>query len=164
MGLRWRGTSPRERRRGLAVLDTGVHAAHADLEGKVVVGSNFSDSPFSDDRHGHGTHVAGIVAAATDNGEGIAGTGWNTKVRSIKVLDDDGGGWDSDIALGINEAIVTGASVVNMSFADTGNSRTVRQAVDAAVAAGLGCGGRGQLRPRPSMLFDHQALPLAPAA
>ena len=121
----------------VAVLDTGVHAAHADLAGKVVVGSNFSDSPFSDDRHGHGTHVAGIVAAATDNGEGIAGTGWNTKVRSIKVLDDDGGGWDSDIALGINEAVVTGASVVNMSFADTGNSRTVRQAVDAAVAAGL---------------------------
>ncbi|HEX9969641.1 MAG TPA: S8 family serine peptidase, partial [Acidimicrobiales bacterium] len=64
----------------VAVLDTGVQASHPDLAGKVVVGGNYSGASSSDDKHGHGTHVAGTVAAATDNALGVSGLGWNTRV------------------------------------------------------------------------------------
>jgi subtilisin family serine protease len=121
----------------VAVLDTGVQATHPDLAGKVVVGSNFSGSPYADDRHGHGTHVAGTVAAATDNERGVAGLGWNTKVRAIKVLDDTGSGFVSDVVRGINEAVATGAKVVNLSLADTHPSAALDQAVQVARQAGL---------------------------
>ena len=121
----------------VAVLDTGVQASHPDLAGKVVVGSNYSASPYSDDRHGHGTHVTGTIAALTDNGVGVAGLGWNTKVRAIKVLDDTGSGFVSDVVSGLNEAMVTGAKVVNLSLADTAPSAALEQAVRAARNAGL---------------------------
>src|SRR4029453_17720451 len=62
----------------VAVLDTGVQAAHPDLAGKVVASGNFTSSSTLDDVYGHGTHVAGIVAAATNNALGVAGLGWNT--------------------------------------------------------------------------------------
>ena len=121
----------------VAVLDTGVQASHPDLAGKVIVGSNFSDSPFTEDRHGHGTHVAGTAAATTNNGLGVAGIGWNTRVRAVKVLDDKGEGWHSDVALGIDEAVATGAKVVNMSFNESGFSLAMQQAVERALQAGL---------------------------
>ena len=121
----------------VAVLDTGVNRFHSDLLGKVFVGTNFSDSPTTDDRIGHGTHVAGIIGADTDDSTGVAGLGWNTTIRSIKVLDDAGEGNFSDVAAGIQEAITSGAKVVNMSFAGTTFSSAIRDAVADARAAGL---------------------------
>ncbi|MBW3668034.1 MAG: S8 family serine peptidase, partial [Actinobacteria bacterium] len=102
----------------VAVLDTGVDAGHPDLGGgKVIVGGNYSGASSAEDRHGHGTHVAGTIAAATDNGVGVAGLGWNTRVRAIKVLDDNGLGTYTTVVRGIEEAVNSGARVVNMSFA-----------------------------------------------
>jgi hypothetical protein len=121
----------------VAVLDTGVDKNHPDLLGKVTVGTNYSNSPTSNDLIGHGTHVVGIVAARTNDATGVAGLGWNTTVRSIKVLDDTGEGNFSDVAAGIQEAIATGARVVNMSFAGPTFSAAIRDAVAGARAAGL---------------------------
>ena len=121
----------------VAVLDTGVQSSHPDLVGKVIVGGNYSGTSSPEDKHGHGTHVAGTVAAATDNGTGVAGLGWNTRVRAIKVLDDDGTGLVSGVIKGINEAVATGARVVNLSLADTTPSAALDQAIQAARRAGL---------------------------
>ena len=120
----------------VAVLDTGVDRSHPDLTDKVIVGGNHSGASTSEDRHGHGTHVAGTIAAATDNGFGVAGLGWNTRVRAVKVLDDNGFGTYSTVVRGIEEAVATGARVVNMSFAGDA-SRALEEAVKVARNAGV---------------------------
>jgi thermitase len=75
---------------------------HPDLRnGKVVDRANFSSSPYLDDYCNHGTHVAGIVAANTDNGVGVAGVGRRTSLVNVKVLGDSGGGSFSDVIDGI---------------------------------------------------------------
>jgi serine protease len=105
----------------VAVLDTGVDLKHPDLAGRVVAGKDVvsNDSDPSDD-HGHGTHVAGIVAARTNNRVGVAGMSWGAKVLAVKVLGADGTGSDCDIALGLVGAADAGAKVVNMSLGSTG--------------------------------------------
>ena len=106
----------------VAVLDTGVDPEHPQLIGKVVVGQDVckDDRPLcasADDENGHGTMVTGLIAAATNDGLGIAGLGWNTQVIDFKVLDDTGNGNTADEATGIYEAVSAGAKVINMSFA-----------------------------------------------
>jgi hypothetical protein len=109
----------------VAVLDTGVNSSHEDLAGKVVPGTSILD-PFSDgttDPNGHGTEMAGIVAAAADNGVGIAGVGYaGVNVMPVTVLNAGGYGQDSDIIQGVVWAADHGADVILMSFANTGFS------------------------------------------
>jgi subtilisin family serine protease len=108
----------------VAVLDSGVDRGHPDLANKVdLVGETLCKrtdptAPCADseqDLLGHGTHVSGIIAAATNNSVGIAGAGWNTTVRMYKVLDDNGNGFASDVAIGIRDATNQGFRVINMS-------------------------------------------------
>ncbi|MEW5762929.1 MAG: S8 family serine peptidase [Bacillota bacterium] len=100
----------------VAVLDSGVDYNHPDLQGQVVKGYDFvnSDADPMDD-NGHGTHVAGIIAAAL-NGQGVAGVAPGAKVMAVKVLGADGAGTTASIVDGINYAAQHGAKVVNMSF------------------------------------------------
>lgn len=84
------------------------------------------------DDYGHGTHVAGIAAAAANNGIGIAGIAWNAHIMPIKVLDQYGNGWYSDIAAGISYAADNGACIINLSLGGTADSQTLRAAVDYA--------------------------------
>jgi len=109
----------------VAVLDTGVTATNPDLADKVVVGPSFAPvanfppcaSAFPVD---HGTDVAGIIAAATDNATGVAGLGWNTRVLSIKVLDNYGCGDVEAVAKGLYAAADTpGVRVINLSLGVT---------------------------------------------
>ncbi len=101
----------------IAILDTGI-SAHPDLESKIVARKDFSGSPVgSDDINGHGTHVSGIAAAATNNALGVAGAGYNAKLMAVKVLDDTGSGPLSAITSGIYWAADNGANVINMSLA-----------------------------------------------
>jgi len=101
----------------VAVLDTGVDLLHPDLKGKVDNGPNVAyGTDDSQDDQSHGTHVAGIVAAATNNRVGVAGVAWGVRVLAIKVLSDKGSGTSCDVAVGILEAGKAEAEVINMSL------------------------------------------------
>ncbi len=87
------------------------------------------------DPNGHGTAMAGIIAALTDNGQGIAGIGYaGVKVMPVTVLDADGLGQDSDIIAGVVWAVDHGADVINMSFSNPGYSASLQAAIDYAWA------------------------------
>ena len=87
------------------------------------------------DPNGHGTAMAGIIAAVTDNGQGIAGVGYaGVKVMPVTVLDADGLGQDSDIIQGVVWAVDHGADVINMSFSNPGYSAALQAAIDYAWA------------------------------
>lgn len=102
----------------IAVIDSGVDMTHPELIGKVVsTGRDFAnnDSDASDD-HWHGTHTAGVAAADTDNGEGIAGVAWNCGILPVKVTDAAGSGYYSWLIDGIIWATDQGADVINLSL------------------------------------------------
>ncbi len=117
----------------VAVLDTGVLASHPDLTGKVLAGYDFvnNDADASDDQ-GHGTAVAGISAAASNNQLGIAGVAWANPILPVKVLGADGSGNHSAIANGITWAADRGARIINLSLGGTGSSSTLQNAVNYA--------------------------------
>src|SRR4051794_35421665 len=123
----------------VAVLDTGVNSSHEDLAGKVVPGTSILD-PFNDgtsDPNGHGTEMAGIVAASADNGVGIAGVGYaGVNVMPVTVLNSGGYGQDSDIIQGVVWAADHGADVILMSFANAGYSPALQDAIDYAWSKG----------------------------
>ncbi|OGH21641.1 MAG: hypothetical protein A2629_01915 [Candidatus Levybacteria bacterium RIFCSPHIGHO2_01_FULL_41_15] len=120
----------------VAVLDTGIDDSHPDISGKVVKRANFSWDP-DVDGDGHGTHVAGIVAATTNNSIGIASLGYDTKLISVKVLDNSGSGYYSWIANGIIWAADNGAKVINLSLGGYFDSSTLRDAVNYAWGKGV---------------------------
>jgi subtilisin family serine protease/putative cell wall-binding protein len=119
----------------VAVLDTGVWAAHPDLAGRLVAGYDFvnhDENPADDNTHG--TWVSGIIAANANDGYGIAGISWTDKIMPVKVMDENGSGWSSDVAAGIHWAVDHGASVINMSIGGFADSQVLREAVDYAWA------------------------------
>ncbi|MBA2634147.1 MAG: S8 family serine peptidase [Chloroflexi bacterium] len=122
----------------VAVLDTGVDASHPDLDGVVLPGTSVLDgSNGLSDPNGHGTWMAGIVAAETDNGTGIAGVAYaGVSVLPVTVLGADGTGQDSDIIAGVVYAADAGADVILMSFSNPGYSPALQAAIDYAWASG----------------------------
>jgi len=101
----------------VAVLDTGVDLGHPDLKGNLVGGYNaISKTNNPKDMNGHGTHVAGIIAAVTNNSQGVAGVAPGAKIMPIKVLGENGGGDLGSIVDGIQWATDNGAQVINMSL------------------------------------------------
>ena len=121
----------------IAILDTGVDLDHPDLAGKLVAIKNFTSSPTADDLRGHGTHVAGIAAALTNNGIGVAGLGYSATLMNVKVLGDDGFGFYSWIANGIVWAADNGADIINMSLSGSSASSTWESAVNYAWNRGV---------------------------
>ncbi len=122
----------------IAIVDTGVDYNHPDLSGKCVAGYDFvnNDSRPLDD-YWHGTHVAGIAGASTNNGQGIAGIGWQCRIMPVKVLGADGTGSYWNVAQGIIYAADHGAHVINLSLAGPYNDSTEADAV--RYALGKGC-------------------------
>jgi hypothetical protein len=146
----------------VAVVDTGVDAEHPDLARAMwtnpgeVPGNGLDDDEngYVDDVHGynivdqsgdisdpygHGTHVAGIIAAA-NNGAGTVGVAPNAKIMAVRVLGDDGGGNLSDVVDGILWAIEQGAQIINLSIGgdlDEETLRALEPVADAARAAGV---------------------------
>lgn len=116
----------------VAVLDSGVDSDHPDIAPKVVASENFSDAATGEDNYGHGTHVAGIIAATADNTIGVAGVCPGCKILDGKVLNDTGYGSTSAIAKGIDWAVTKGAKVINMSLGQRTSSRTLETAVNNA--------------------------------
>jgi subtilisin family serine protease len=89
------------------------------------------------DANGHGTHVAGIIGAAGDNGLGVAGVAWRARLMVVRVLDADATGWESDIIQGLGYAVDHGARVVNMSLGLASPGPLLAQAVADAQARGV---------------------------
>ncbi len=124
----------------VAVVDTGVAAAHEDLNGAVLAGTDLAaDKSQVDpagkgmvDPAGHGTHVAGIIAAHVNNGRGIAGAAPGAKILPVRVLDAHGTGYSDDVANGIIWAADHGARVINLSLGG-GDSAGMHAAVQYAV-------------------------------
>jgi secreted trypsin-like serine protease len=104
----------------VAIIDTGVAVAHPDLAGarlRTDIDYDFINSDNNaDDDNGHGTHVAGIVAASTDNGIGVAGICADCEILPVKVLDAEGSGAVSTIAQGLRYAADKGADIANLSL------------------------------------------------
>lgn len=151
----------------VAVLDTGIIEDHPDLKARLVAGYDFiSDVTNAGDGDGrdlnphdegtpddtssnlHGTHVAGIIGADTNNGRGVAGVDWRCRLMPVRVLGVRGGnGADSDIAdallwvageaVGAMKKVAQKADVANLSFGGLGVSFTVQRAVDVATARGV---------------------------
>jgi thermitase len=119
----------------VAVLDSGVDLDHPDINPKVVLRANFSGAATNEDKYGHGTHVAGIVAAS-HNTYGVAGVCPGCTILAGKVLDDRGIGSSSGLANGINWAVSNGAKVINMSIGVRA-SRTLETAINNAWSKGV---------------------------
>jgi len=120
----------------VAVLDTGVARDHEDLEGRVVASINFTSSPVVGDVYGHGTHIAGIIAANTNNGKGIAGIVPTCQIMNVKVADDRGRTEVEAMADGILWAVKNGASVINVSAEFFEPSPDLEEAIEYAWSHG----------------------------
>jgi serine protease len=121
----------------VAVVDSGIAADHPDLRGQLVPGRNVLDgSTSTDDTYGHGTEVAGVVAAATGNSVGIAGYCGGCRLMPVKVT-AGGSAYDSNLAAGVAWAADHGARVVNLSFAGPGSSMTLGNAISYARDKGV---------------------------
>lgn len=167
----------------VAVLDTGADLGHSDLAGQFWVnpheipgngldddgngkiddinGWRFShdadDAPYEsndvNDDHGHGTHVAGIISARGNNGQGIAGMAWGCQLMLVKILDNKGNGYNSEVANGLVYATDNGARLANLSLGGPDPSQIMEDALNYAnthgtlVVAAAGNSGSAVLYP-----------------
>jgi subtilisin family serine protease len=115
----------------IGILDTGVDLLHPDLKNKIKnSGRDFYNDDFdATDDHGHGTMVAGIAAAETNNDEGIAGVAWNCKILPVKVMSSFGSGTEGTVSQGIIWAADSGAHVLNLSWGAQAAGQTLRDAL-----------------------------------
>lgn len=120
----------------IAILDTGVSKTHPDLLASRIAGYDYIDDDGDpDDTEGHGTHVAGIIAAEGDNGASTTGLMWRAAVMPVRVCGGSGCP-DSAIASGLHYAADNGAKVINMSLGGTTDDPVIKAAVDYAVGLG----------------------------
>jgi hypothetical protein len=120
----------------VAIVDTGIQSNHPDLSSNISGGYDFvnNDTSAMDD-NGHGTHVAGIVAS-TMNGVGNVGASYSAQLMPVKVLNESGYGYLSDVAKGIYYAADNGARIINLSLGTDYDSDTLRKAVQYAANKG----------------------------
>ncbi|MDR6226518.1 thermitase [Desmospora profundinema] len=117
----------------IAVIDTGVQYNHPDLSGKVIRGYNFVERNWNPyDGNGHGTHVAGIAAAITNNGIGMAGMAPNARIFAVRVLNNSGSGTLANVVNGITHAADNGSHVINLSLGSTSGASSLESAVNYA--------------------------------
>lgn len=144
----------------VAILDTGIDLSHPDLRDNLwtnpgeIPGNGRDDdgNGYVDDVHGadvvsgdgvpqddngHGTHVAGIIAARGGNGIGTAGVAWRARIMPVKVLDGGAGGDTGGVARGVDYAISKGARIINLSLAGNQRSPVLDDALQRAQDAGI---------------------------
>jgi len=133
----------------IAVIDSGINFTHPDLvnnkwtntnptaEGDLNGWDYVTDSGVIKDEQGHGTAVAGIIAAEGDNKIGIAGVMWHASLMSLRVLDRNGVGDVGSAVEGIDYAVSHGANVINISWGTSAESIALKQAIQRATAAGV---------------------------
>ncbi|MBN9392045.1 MAG: S8 family serine peptidase [Chloroflexi bacterium] len=148
----------------IAFLDTGLAYGHNDLKDKIMTdrGRNFVAEPANDfawDDNGHGTYVAGIAAAQTNNGLGIAGVSWGSRLLSVKVLDYANLGSIATFSMGLAYTTTQPVQVVNMSTGSAVRSRIMEDEVEKAFNKGLvliaASGNEGKLKFTYPAAFDN---------
>ncbi|MDD4032084.1 MAG: S8 family serine peptidase [Bacteroidales bacterium] len=160
----------------IAILDTGVDWLHPDLASKIwenndeipengldddgngfiddVRGWDFvNDDNDPKDDNSHGTHCAGIAAAETNNGIGIAGVSWGARIMPIKVFQSNGIGYFSDIADGFWYASQNGSTIFSNSWSSGGESLTIRLAMEYAYSKGLIVAAAGNMNYKTDLPF-----------
>jgi len=117
----------------VAIVDSGLNMDHPEFSGRILPGYDYinDDDDVTDD-HGHGTHVAGIIAAAIDNGTGTAGVCPRCTIMPVKVLNENNAGTWFSAAQGIIYAVDNGADIINLSLGATSESSTIKAAIDYA--------------------------------
>jgi subtilisin family serine protease len=127
----------------VAVVDTGVDYAHRDLQGNMWTDANgcyghdfYNDDNDPMDDNGHGTHCAGIIAAAGNNGLDVAGVCWNAKIMVVKFLGPDGWGFTIDAIRAIYYAVDNGADVISNSWGGSG-CNALQETIDYAYSQGV---------------------------
>ncbi|OXM14165.1 S8 family serine peptidase [Paenibacillus herberti] len=122
----------------IAVVDTGIDLDHPDLKRNLLQGVNLQNpgSPAQDD-NGHGTSVAGVIAASGNNAAGITGVLWKARLLPVKALDKDGYGDEKQLGEGILRAIEKGARIVVLSVGLYHSSPYMREIVDLAEKKGV---------------------------
>ncbi|MEW5909798.1 MAG: S8 family peptidase [Thermodesulfobacteriota bacterium] len=162
----------------VAVVDSGVFTSHPDLSANIWInpgeipgngidddlngyiddrnGWDFHDNDADpDDLNGHGTHVAGTVAAIANNGIGIAGVNWNARIMALKFTDAEGSGSTSDAIKCILYASAMGAKVINNSWGGGGFSQALKDAIDASPAVVVCAAGNSG--------FNNDSIPHYPS-
>jgi subtilisin family serine protease len=126
----WKVETGKRTKVPVGVIDTGIDATHVDLKGRVSEGFDFletDDDPYDD--HGHGTHVAGIIAANVGNREGIAGVSQGARIIPMKTCEAAGTCPIFETYLGVIDAVRRGALVLNMSLGGPGECSFIDQSV-----------------------------------
>ena len=121
----------------VGMVDSGVHAAHEDLNAENMSGSNYvsDELPYSVDSYGHGTVVAGVIAAQTNNGVGVAGIAPDAQLRVYRCF-NSGKAYTNEVVPAILQAAADGCQVINLSLGTEYNVRSLREAVEEVVASG----------------------------
>ena len=144
----------------IAVLDSGVNAAHPDLAGRLLPGYDFvwNDADPADD-YGHGTAVAGTIVADGNNSLGVAGVAFGCLVLPVKVMDAGGSASHSAIAQGIEYAVDHGARIINLSMGGDFPSSTLQDAINYAWSSNVlvvaSAGNTGGTAPQYPAACDH---------
>jgi subtilisin family serine protease len=129
----------------VCIIDTGIQKDHPDLQGSVIGGESTlltqhpgsgQDWPSWEDDQGHGTHVAGTIAAR-DNSYGVVGVAPEAKLFVVKALNARGSGNFSTVSEGIRSCIAHHANVINLSLGSTDESETITSAIRDALDAGI---------------------------
>lgn len=122
----------------IAIIDSGVDLSHPELASKLLSGYDFvNGDAVPQDDNGHGTHVAGIAAAASNNGLGMAGVSWGARILPVKVLNALNSGTYANVAAGIVWATDQGAQVINLSLGGSSASLTLENAINYAASRGV---------------------------
>jgi subtilisin family serine protease len=144
----------------VAVIDSGVVITHPDLQANIYIDPNeiagngldddsngyiddttgwdfFENDNRPNDAHGHGTHVAGTIAAVGNNQRGVVGLAYNSKIMPLRGLGPDGSGWDSGLSQAIVYAALNGADVINNSWGGPGRSALTTDAINLAHSLGV---------------------------
>jgi subtilisin family serine protease len=172
----------------VAVIDTGVDYTHPDLAGNMWVNTgeipgngqdddgngyiddvygydfcNYDGDPMDD--HYHGTHCAGTIGAVGNNSQGVAGVCWHVRIMALKFLDSGGSGWTSDAINCVNYSRIMGANLSSNSWGGGGYSQGLKDAIDAAGAAGMlfvaaagNDGGNNDSYPHYPSSYDSESL------
>lgn len=122
----------------IAIVDSGVDLTHPDLFVRILPGYDFvNNDSIAQDDNGHGTHVAAIAAASSNNAVGISGVNWGANILPVKVLNASGNGTYARTAAGIVWATDRGAQVINLSLGGASPSFVLNDAVNYAYQRGV---------------------------